>query len=107
MFLHGENRAKSGIQGLWALPEMPTVLAQRPGRNSYPQAYGQATYAMLKNELRDILAQQKANDRGDWLESLTLRHEGDTLTVGFPHFYFAAWFNQQKRDLFEQPLTSP
>lgn len=60
---------------------------------------------MLKNELRDILAQQKANDRGDWLESLTLRHEGNTLTVGFPHFYFAAWFNQQKRDLFEQALS--
>ena len=60
---------------------------------------------MLKNELRDILAQQKADDRGDWLESLTLCHEGDTLTVGFPHFYFAAWFNQQKRDLFEQALS--
>ena len=60
---------------------------------------------MLKNELRDILTLQNAEDRGDWLESLTLRHEGDTLTVGFPHFYFASWFNQQKRDLFEQALS--
>ena len=60
---------------------------------------------MLKNELRDILALQNADDRGDWLESLTLLHEGDVLTVGFPHFYFASWFNQQKRDLFEQALS--
>ena len=60
---------------------------------------------MLKNELRDILTRQKADDRGDWLESLTLRQEGDTLNVGFPHFYFAAWFSQHKRDLFEQALS--
>ena len=60
---------------------------------------------MLKNELRDILAQQKADDRGDWLESLTLLHDGHTLRVGFPHFYFAAWFSQHKRDLFEQTLS--
>ena len=60
---------------------------------------------MLKNELRDILALQKADDRGDWLESLTLRHDGLTLHVGFPHFYFAAWFSQHKRDLFEQTLS--
>ena len=60
---------------------------------------------MLKNELRDILTRQKADDRGDWLESLTLRHEGDTLNVGFPHFYFAVWFSQHKRDLFEQALS--
>lgn len=60
---------------------------------------------MLKNELRDILALQKADDRGDWLESLTLRHDGHTLHVGFPHFYFAAWFSQHKRDLFEQTLS--
>lgn len=88
-----------------ALPEKPLCLGVTPGRNRYPQAYGQATHAMLKNELRDILALQNADDRGDWLESLTLRHEGDILTVGFPHFYFAAWFNQQKRDLFEQALS--
>ena len=60
---------------------------------------------MLKNELRDILALQKADDRGDWLESLTLRNDGLTLHVGFPHFYFAAWFSQHKRDLFEQTLS--
>ena len=60
---------------------------------------------MLKNELQDILAQQKADDRGDWLESLTLLHDGHTLHVGFPHFYFAAWFSQHKRDLFEQTLS--
>ena len=62
-------------------------------------------HAMLKNELRDILALQKAEDRGDWLESLTLRQDGHTLHVGFPHFYFAAWFSQHKRDLFEQALS--
>ena len=62
-------------------------------------------HAMLKNELRDILALQKAEDKGDWLESLTLRQEGHTLHVGFPHFYFAAWFSQHKRDLFEQALS--
>ena len=60
---------------------------------------------MLKNELRDILALQKAEDKGEWLESLTLRHDGHTLHVGFPHFYFAAWFSQHKRDLFEQALS--
>ena len=60
---------------------------------------------MLKNELREILTRQKADDGGDWLESLTLRHEGDMLHVGFPHFYFAAWFSQHKRDLFEQALS--
>ena len=62
-------------------------------------------HAMLKNELRDILALQKAEDKGNWLESLTLRQEGHTLHVGFPHFYFAAWFSQHKRDLFEQALS--
>ena len=62
-------------------------------------------HAMLKNELRDILALQKAKDKGDWLESLTLRQEGHTLHVGFPHFYFAAWFSQHKRDLFEKALS--
>ena len=62
-------------------------------------------HAMLKNELRDILALQKAEDKGDWLESLTLRQEGHTLHVGFPHFYFAAWFSQHKRDLFEKALS--
>lgn len=60
---------------------------------------------MLKNELRDILALQKADEKGDWLESLTLRQDGHTLHVGFPHFYFAAWFSQHKRDLFEQALS--
>ena len=62
-------------------------------------------HAMLKNELRDILALQKAEDKGNWLESLTLRQEGHTLHVGFPHFYFAAWFSQHKRDLFEKALS--
>ncbi len=62
-------------------------------------------HAMLKNELRDILALQKAEDKGDWLESLTLRQEGHTLHVGFPHFYFAAWFSQHKRNLFEKALS--
>jgi hypothetical protein len=63
---------------------------------------------MLKNELRDILAQQKANDRGDWLESLTLRHEGDTLTVGFPPlFILPRGSTSKKRDLFEQALSLP
>ena len=62
-------------------------------------------HAMLKNELRDILALQKAEDKGDWLESLTLRQEGHTLHVGFPHFYFASWFSQHKRDLFEKALS--
>ena len=60
---------------------------------------------MLKNELRDILALQKAEDKGDWLESLTLRQEGHTLHVSFPHFYFASWFSQHKRDLFEKALS--
>ena len=62
-------------------------------------------HAMLKNELRDILALQKAEDKGDWLESLTLRQEGHTLHVSFPHFYFASWFSQHKRDLFEKALS--
>ena len=60
---------------------------------------------MLKNELRDILALQKADEKGDWLESLILRQDGHTLHVGFPHFYFAVWFSQHKRDLFEQALS--
>lgn len=60
---------------------------------------------MLKNELRDILALQKAGDRGEWLDSLTLRHEDGTVTVGFPHMYFAAWFGRHKRAIFEQALT--
>ena len=62
-------------------------------------------HAMLKNELRDILALQKAEDKGDWLESLTLRQEGHTLHVSFPHFYFASWFSQHKRYLFEKALS--
>ena len=62
-------------------------------------------HAMLKNELRDILALQKADEKGDWLESLILRQDGHTLHVGFPHFYFAVWFSQHKRDLFEQALS--
>ena len=92
------NRAKSGAQGLLALQKTRSLSTVRR-RNRYPQAYGQAMHAMLKNELRDILALQKAEDRGDWLESLTLRQDGHTLHVGFPHFYFAAWFSQHKRDL--------
>jgi len=60
---------------------------------------------MLKNELRDILALQKADDGGEWLDCLTLSHEQGTLTVGFPHMYFAAWFGRHKRAIFEQVLT--
>lgn len=60
---------------------------------------------MLKNELRDILALQKAEDGGEWLECLTLSHKDGTVTVGFPHMYFAAWFGLHKRAVFEQALT--
>ena len=98
------NRAKSGAQGLLALQKNRSLSTVRR-RNRYPQAYGQAMHAMLKNELRDILALQKAEDKGDWLESLTLRQEGHTLHVSFPHFYFASWFSQHKRDLFEKALS--
>ncbi len=59
---------------------------------------------MLKNELRDILAGKKADDA--WLECLTLRREADTLYVGFPHMYYADWFNRHKKALFEEILTS-
>jgi hypothetical protein len=62
-------------------------------------------HTMLKNELRDILALQKADDGGEWLDCLTLSHEQGTLTVGFPHMYFAAWFGRHKRAIFEQVLT--
>ena len=59
---------------------------------------------MLKNELRDILAQKKADDTSDWLECITLRQEDHTLLVGFPHSYFAAWFVQHKLAIFEEAI---
>lgn len=61
---------------------------------------------MLKNELRDILAEHQAI-AGDtsWLDSLTLSQEENTLRVVFPHMYFAAWFSLHKRAAFEEALN--
>lgn len=63
------------------------------------------TWDMLKNELRDILAQEPSGESETWLECLTLRQEKDTLRVGFPHVYFAAWFARHKRAVFEDALS--
>lgn len=60
---------------------------------------------MLKNELRDILAQERSGEGETWLECLTLRQEKDILRVGFPHVYFAAWFARHKRAVFEDALS--
>ena len=61
---------------------------------------------MLKNELRDILAEHQAiAGETSWLNSLTLRQEENTLRVVFPHMYFAAWFSRHKRAAFEEALN--
>ncbi|MFT4301467.1 MAG: helix-turn-helix domain-containing protein [Desulfovibrio sp.] len=61
---------------------------------------------MLKNELRDILAEnQTITGETSWLDSLTLRQEENTLKVVFPHMYFAAWFSQHKRAAFEEAVN--
>lgn len=61
---------------------------------------------MLKNELRDILAEHQAiAGETSWLDSLTLRQEENTLRVVFPHMYFAAWFSRHKRAAFEEALN--
>lgn len=57
---------------------------------------------MLKQPLRDILAQHPALAGETWLESLSLRREKNILLVGFPHRYFALWFGQHKKKLFEE-----
>ena len=62
--------------------------------------------AMLKNELRDILAEnQTITGEASWLDSLTLRQEENTLKVIFPHMYFAAWFSRHKRAAFEEAIS--
>lgn len=63
-------------------------------------------YAMLKNALRNILAQKKTDGTSDWLECLTLCEEDHILRVSFPHSYFAAWFARHKRALFEEAIFS-
>lgn len=60
---------------------------------------------MLKNELRNILAENTAiTGETSWLDSLTLRQENNTLKVFFPHRYFSAWFSLHKRAAFEEAI---
>ncbi|CAK7009926.1 MAG: Chromosomal replication initiator protein DnaA [Desulfovibrio sp.] len=59
---------------------------------------------MLKKELREILAKNRATAGENWLDSLTLRQEENTLRVVFPHMYFADWFSQHRRAAFEDAL---
>ena len=61
-------------------------------------------YIMLKKELREILAKNRATAGETWLDSLILRQEEITLRVFFPHMYFADWFNLHKRATFEDAL---
>lgn len=61
-------------------------------------------YIMLKKELREILAENRATAGETWLDSLTLRQEENTLRVVFPHMYFADWFSLHRRAAFEDAL---
>lgn len=67
----------------------------------------------LKRELRPLLAPASGADapgpdadaaREAWLDALALRLERGRLVVGFPHSYFARWFDMHKRTSFEAAL---
>ena len=59
---------------------------------------------MLKTTLRQYLPTDSDHREQSWFDSLGLCLEGDTVTVTFPHRYFAVWFSQHKRVLFEEAL---
>ena len=61
-------------------------------------------HAMLKTTLRQHLPADSDYREQSWFDSLGLCLEGDTVTVTFPHRYFAVWFSRHKRALFEEAL---
>ncbi len=87
----------------------PRKSSLTPNLRAEPLSTGRAceaneSYIMLKKELREILAENRATAGETWLESLTLRQEKDTLRVVFPHMYFADWFSLHRRAAFEDAL---
>ena len=60
----------------------------------------------LKENLRQIFSHGSSRNSESWLESLALNRDGDTLRVYFPHEYFANWFLQHKRHIFENALKN-
>ena len=61
---------------------------------------------MIKTTLMQYIKENNQSQNETWIAALTVVGDGNCLRVIFPHTFFAPWFFQNKKTLFEKAVTA-